>query len=152
MDPGLVMIFQTDPFQCSTRPPPPSPTAKQLVVLGHDTPPSEATPKPVVGLGLGTTDHALWSRWLVAQLQPKRPRSDRPQRPAWRAPVGVSVAARSAASCSGSGASPTLRPVGPCQARIRRGRPAVKGARELDTERLFTRGIPCWFANRVDAN
>jgi len=56
---GIVVIFQLDPFQCSTRlgPESVSPTAKQLVELGHDTPTSSGEVEPR-GLGLGTTDHA----------------------------------------------------------------------------------------------
>jgi hypothetical protein len=56
---GIVVIFQLDPFQCSTTPRPKSltPTAKQFVGLGHDTPTSSGEVEPL-GLGLGTTDHA----------------------------------------------------------------------------------------------
>jgi hypothetical protein len=56
---GIVVIFQLDPFQCSTTPRPKSvlPTAKQLVELGHDIPNSSEEVEPL-GLGLGTTDQA----------------------------------------------------------------------------------------------
>ena len=60
---GLLTIAQLVPFQCSTNVLPPvplshSPTAKQLVVLGHATPANRLSIAPL-GLGMATTDHAV---------------------------------------------------------------------------------------------
>jgi len=55
------MTFQLVPFQCSINvsvvpPPLSSPTAKQLVGLGHDTPDSSLG-REVAGCGVSVTDH-----------------------------------------------------------------------------------------------
>jgi hypothetical protein len=60
---GLETIDQLVPFHCSTNvlvaePSKESPTAKQLVVLGHDTPLSKEAVAPV-GLGLVRTDQLV---------------------------------------------------------------------------------------------